>query len=504
MINTEFLTDAPVDIPVGDIQFFDYVSPPLLSGTYTIKTRQQITWDKATINQAYEKDQVFQVSGPRFTLDPSDVHSLFPPASSQGTYENQLPHIVLNKRTLPWERTIDNKVPAKPPVPWMGLLLFDESETPALLNTTVGQVLVPGASIFGPQDLEDVGAEEKQLPCLALDIPVQVFSKTAPKKEELPYLCHAREVNMAHKEIFGLNADGWFSVIIGNRFPKIGNKNIACLVSLEGFGDYLPGGKAIPAEYRKVRMFVLATWSFTTQGRESFSGLMQGMSCDLLRLPQAVANPGTKAEKLVTAAFHDGYVALNYTTRQGEKTAAWYRGPFTPVIMKNANFKSFFSAEAAMIYDRESGLFDLSYAVAWQIGRLLALSDRDFAVGLLNWRRKTQRHIDLLAERRENIKSLGHVLKLPDNLAELLDPNLVVKKIEDFLTTVFAGKVAPGKPKSKPLIRTCDPTGVQGRQRQLPGLMPREEILDILSKEKPFFSSFKEKLLSKNTKAKKG
>ncbi|MGD2087090.1 MAG: hypothetical protein PVH61_12985 [Candidatus Aminicenantes bacterium] len=497
MINTEFLTDPPVDIPAGEMQFFDYVSPPLPSGTYTIETRQQIVWDKADINQEYDKNQVFKVSGPRFTLDPSDVHSLFPPANGQGTFGNQLPHIVLNKRTLPWERTIDGKSPTTPPSPWMALLLFDESEAPELLNKTVAQVLAPDQDILGPQDLKDVSAVEKQAPCIALKIPAPTFTKVTPRFEELPYLCHAREVNMGHKEIFGLNASGWFAVVIGNRFPKTDSKNIACLVSLEGFKDYLPGGTKDISQYKSVQLFALASWSFTAQGQESFSELMTNMSCDLLRLPQSVAEPATKAEKLVNAAFHDGYAALDYTTRQGEKTAAWYRGPFTPVILKNAQFPSFFSAEAAMIYDQKTGLFDLSYAVAWQIGRLLALSDRDFAVGLLNWRRKNQRNIDLLVERMENKKSLGEILHLPDSLEELLDPHLITDKIETFLTTTLAQRVAPKDPKDKPLFRTADPTGVRGRPQQLPGLLSKEEILDILSKGKPFFIALKEKIFAK-------
>ena len=38
-------------------------------------------------------------------------------------------------------------------------------------------------------------------------------------------------------------------------------------------------------------------------------------------------------------------------------------------------------------YDEQYGLFDVSYAAAWQLGQLLALQDQKFAISLFNWKR---------------------------------------------------------------------------------------------------------------------
>jgi hypothetical protein len=41
-----------------------------------------------------------------------------------------------------------------------------------------------------------------------------------------------------------------------------------------------------------------------------------------------------------------------------------------------------------MHYDPDYGVFNHAYAAAWQIGRLLALSDANFAKALFDWRRE--------------------------------------------------------------------------------------------------------------------
>ena len=70
-----------------------------------------------------------------------------------------------------------------------------------------------------------------------------------PRKEDLHYLAHVREVETNNKETWSLLKEGKFSVVICNRFPETQAKaseekdwgivNTVCLVSLEGWGDCL-------------------------------------------------------------------------------------------------------------------------------------------------------------------------------------------------------------------------------------------------------------------------
>lgn len=55
-----------------------------------------------------------------------------------------------------------------------------------------------------------------------------------------------------------------------------------------------------------------------------------------------------------------------------------------------------------MIYDKKYGVFNQSYASAWQIGRLMALSDSVFANKMMDFRRKSHRLIDVLSEKVKN------------------------------------------------------------------------------------------------------
>jgi hypothetical protein len=49
-------------------------------------------------------------------------------------------------------------------------------------------------------------------------------------------------------------------------------------------------------------------------------------------------------------------------------------------------------------------MFDVSHAVAWQIGRLLALSDAKFAAELMRWRQLAQARIDRLLAQEEALE----------------------------------------------------------------------------------------------------
>ena len=124
----------------GKIEFVEFHPPDLTDGDYTLTVTQTIE-AKEQISKKQNIDEKFpaatfrfSILGPRFTLDPQVITSVFPPAGSLGDYSNALPHIVFNRSTLPWERTaIKKDDPNKPKeeetrVPWLALLLLEENE----------------------------------------------------------------------------------------------------------------------------------------------------------------------------------------------------------------------------------------------------------------------------------------------------------------------------------------------------------------------------------------
>jgi hypothetical protein len=496
MKNSEFVVKIGLNDAEGNEQMrlYDYSAPPLQSGKYTLETTQNVVWAKKGINQSFDKVQQFVVDGARFTLDPSHVYSIFPPANKGGNYNFYLPHVVLTKKTLPWERTVDNNSPEKH-TPWMALLLFNSSEiwkdkpVGKAVNAMLDKIINPESNIVVP-DFDKSGLDRAQQ-FLMIDVPKSLFLQVAPQRDELRYLAHCREVDMANKELRADISEGWFSVLVGNRFPTQASAgfdglNYACLVSLEGLGEYLTGGsKTIPND-AAVRMAVLASWSFTAlaQQGETFGNLVQNIDSAPLSFPLPKTSPATDEEKLVAAALHDGYTALNYLTRQGEKTAAWYRGPFTPVPRPFKKSEPYFSSEAGMIYDVKTGLFDVSYAVAWQIGRLLALSDTSFAVGLMKWKQKQKVNQNVLLEQQNTLKRMpGMLAEGSKSLleAEPGDMNIIANLIDNFLKVDFMPMVSPVRGGDNPLLIVADPTGTAAKAADMPGLLSKDQMAELLT-----------------------
>lgn len=480
--------------PIRPVRFFDRVQPALLSGAYQAEISQSIS--AGTDQAEYKAVQSFTVTGPRLALDPNDLFTAYPPDQSTGDWREYLPHLVLNRRTLPWERTIDDSPVSggTEALPWLAALLFDPDELRSpdgpdpgvtaqspIRSFTIGldELLQPPAGTLGPQfspaAVAELKATEAGSRFSVIDVAAGAFRGLLPGSQELPFLAHARQVDVADKALQSANPEGWFSVVVANRLPNPGALNIAHLVSLEGFGGYLDGKGSLDG-IQWVRLVSLSGWSFTClPAAPTFAGIVQGLDAGLVQMPMAIPTPATDGERVVNGALQMGYTALAYQTGTGEQTPAWYRGPLLPV-QTTRNFKDPYpSAEMAMLYDPKTGLFDLSYAVAWSTGRLLALADQSYSVSLINWRREGHRLIDLLQERTQLFQHLD-CLEAPADPAELLDPHLLRRTTSRYLAALFGRLIDPEQDAIKPLLgRPLDRTGLLGRAG-LPGLIRPEQM----------------------------
>ncbi len=393
----------------GQIQFYEAIQPPLVSGSYQLGANQtiQLTAEKPV----YTETQPFAIQGPRFRLQPGQVEQVYPPSNQSGSFNEVLPHIVFRDRTLPWSRTIDGSVPVPNtvPPPWLALLTLYPSDlmngnTPiSIQQGTVGGLLTAAADVIVPQiSASSLTPEQLAEPLMYIELPQAVFLGIAPTLKDLPFLAHARQVNTDGKEILGLKEDGYFSVLVGNRLPmaSAGTANVLntmIVVSLEGLQSYLPvDGTPNPATPGTlVRMAVLSSWTFTaTPATADFMAVMKGLQVGLLSLPYTPAgSQATPAQTTAAQALGWGYVPLENNTRSGEQTTSWYRGPCVPVGSSLDPNGPYEFSDHAVRFDSGAGqgqagtgLFDLSYASAWQIGRLIALSDGTFSKALIDWR----------------------------------------------------------------------------------------------------------------------
>lgn len=339
------------------------------------------------------------------------------------------------------------------------------------VSATVADLLTPGtdakgAPIAATSLVLNPDFDKTTDPCQIIDIPVSVFSIVVPlydpanDKDELQFSAHVRQVDTGSKAPQGMKpADGWFSVMIAKRFPRTRgdapNRQIAHLVSFEGFADRMKGnpnwgGAAM------VRLCSLASWTFTClpDVGETFAQLMRDLIASdddsqyLLSPPYR--QPGATLDGNAAQAQQTldlGYLPMPYQTRQGEYSFAFYRGPLAPVVPPVFDDDPpLVSPSASAIYNSDWGIFDMSYAVAFQTGRLMALSDRTFGTTLLQWRREGHKLTNLLADRMSpaDVSALvQNTSGAADQARALLEADIVSDNLMAWLVGDVTRKVAP-------------------------------------------------------------
>ena len=106
--------------------------------------------------------------------------------------------------------------------------------------------------------------------------------------------------------------------------------------------------------------------------------------------PSATATPaGKTAVKLLNDRFTAGYTLARWRSETGEKSAAFSRGPLVPQKVPKPPGDwptSSNTSKDYQILDTATGIMDLSYSSAWQLGKTLAISDTTFSAALSRFR----------------------------------------------------------------------------------------------------------------------
>jgi hypothetical protein len=433
------------------VRYIQYQIPRLKAGEYQIAATLVAGRNEAPVTYPTQT-RGFAVPAPRFKLAGDDLASVFPPNLANGEFNGTLPHAVLAKPVLPWLRTAyseDDKSIEKPNTPWLAVLTIQSGELPVpqgqqspIVSMTVAdlvpadqEISVAGAAPLSPPvygtlsstivsypglEMLDYG-ESPADPVAVVDLPVALFTRIAPTIADLDFLAHLRETDtydtVDSKDIFLTR-----SIVLGNRCATLDKPALVLLVSLEQLSDCLPdsqgnSGRRLAGK-TAVRLAVLANWTFTAnRGGEDLAALLRGVDADgiwSLRLPanqppadqvnQALANEAIglappDATALVTNALNAGYVPLDHHLRQAGQTVSWYRGPLLPYgSAPNFDLPSVQWPDALLRYDPQTGMFDASYAAAWQLGQLMALRARGYSVSQYRWKRQVDKKRALAAE----------------------------------------------------------------------------------------------------------
>jgi hypothetical protein len=385
------VTERPV--APGEMRLYDEVRPALPNDLYRLRASTTLSRPDLAVGAV---DAFFSLDGPRFALPATEVVAVHPPRNAQGSFAQVFPHLVLGRRTLPWERELDPDGVIPPPVaevpdpeprpltggvPWLGLLLFVDD--PTRQEVTVLPQPVPLSSVVTDPEIRArlrLGGADPQVE--AIEVNAGLLRQVAPSKQEVQLCCHARQVNVDDRELAAGDSDGWFAVVMANRLPTPGVRHRACLVSLEQRSDVVfPAGPrpgdALPSGTR--RLVLLHTWTFTAAparpGGGSFRELAEALDSGLM----GAGTPNVT---------DTGHRALTLQDRSGTSQTVWYRGPLVARPVARDPLGPYHSADQARRVSPETGAEDVSYAAAFEVGRLLGAADGRLAQDLMAWRRE--------------------------------------------------------------------------------------------------------------------
>lgn len=421
------------------IVFVDAHVPAMEAGVYEVTVRQQVTrLQPAPLEQRAR----IHVRGPRWTLLPSWIESRYPPPSVEAPAAGALPHVVLTRSTLPWERRAV-RGGTDGDHPWLAVLLLTEREIAGgggLPAVREDQVAVGSLGAGFPDLPAERGSADEQV--RVVDIPIGLLG-LLPEASWLRTLTHVRErflcgapaavgddldrddlaslrsVLSGHGHHLGPDAavrvevpgaewrvDGdrplWIeraesgelavtdearAVVLGCRVTVPGGRYRAYLVSLEG--RYVPGTPdpvfdAAGAPTDLVRLVVLDRWEFTvaeTAGK--LTRLLAGLAAPTTGLTVPTEGRSGAGVDLLRA----GYALLPHRLRNGGTVRSLYRGPLlarpeNPPLPPGPHG----SADALLLADRPTGILITSYAAAWELGRSLTVADPAIGLALARWR----------------------------------------------------------------------------------------------------------------------
>ncbi len=412
------------------IEFINQNLAALEAGNYSLTIQQQVQNTDSSrgseLDETFSRTYDFAVLAPRFTLPASDVVSVFPFQNSQGDFTTDFPSIVLSQSTLPWERSGDASTPQH--VPWLAVLVVEAGEDATVTQLAqASELQSPPAKTLCYPDLEPEYGDQLNAPCTVVDLSVDLFNQIAPMYDvndlghcDLTYLTHARSL----QNVGPTDAAEEYAVIVSNRLPQTNVKTTAYLVSLENMAAFLPdsnyNSRINSSQYDTIRLIVLKQWTFTAVNPDiNFTKLLKNTN----RTPSTLQFPdlGSITNATAKTFFSKGYTAMNHTLRDGDSTVSWYRGPLIPAktnatVFNDSKTIPYSSADALLYYYADQGLFDVSYAAAWQLGQFLALQNQKIANALYNWKRQTASAVVSHWQMQILQSNLGETIPLPSGV----------------------------------------------------------------------------------------
>ncbi len=385
-------------------KLIDKIEPPAESGKRTFSASQSVIQKGAAVGN-YSAEQNYIISHSAFTLGADEVFGVYPPNGEAGSFENTIPHITFNDRTLPW--VFGKK-------PFIALLVLKNNEVIGQGEIAVKDLFSPVPDTFFPPRscFPNAYAEEDTDCCRFIDISAQTYNDIFHSASDISLLAHAKLLDLSGATDKICGKDGYFSVVLANRFvPSVCGEETSCVCHLVTAFGY---GGDIPAGFGKVRLVSLYSWNIRSHSKtgKPFIKLTDGLSknCGAIGFGRC-----------------GGEVTLKpHYTRTGEMTYSLYHSPLAAQEIKVIpQLSSAHTADGRLIYNKEVGILDVSYAAAFQLGRLITLSQPKIAEKLIAQRNesKNELHQAALKTEAQYVRENFDINRLSELLVEYAEKN---------------------------------------------------------------------------------
>ncbi|KJZ70939.1 hypothetical protein HIM_09690 [Hirsutella minnesotensis 3608] len=262
-------------------------------------------------------------------------------------------------------------------------------------------VATPVTQDLGPETMKDSRGDFIFVPSTlftslfsAYDTNGDRIPSAGPDTTQFQFLSHVRKINGSGMALAGVEDTAVFSIVVGNRSGPLDNAlpTTMCvhLTSIEGVESMSLPNASQGTKY--VALCSLYSWNYTVlppnalNVPDAFEQL--GRTLNVLRAPDRIIDPlqasNEKIKQLVARRLRDGYTLVKYRAQTGEATVALYRGPLTPTHVSSLEYLTACSNSGSdlQIMDKQLGIMDLTYLIAWQVGRTMALGDQSFTAAL--------------------------------------------------------------------------------------------------------------------------
>ncbi|MCJ1280119.1 hypothetical protein MMC21_007946 [Puttea exsequens] len=241
--------------------------------------------------------------------------------------------------------------------------------------------------------------------------------------ERFKYFAHIRHVNIEGTS-FNTNKNASdtttqpFGVVFSHRSGPVEIQEpdtlFVHLISLDGINKNI---KSLPLQssVSYVALVSLHSWTYrcTPEGHITYRDMMEHLNNNLksgdeksprapLRRSDLIGKLAGNKDTSSVVSKHSGgkvnwlqdrleagYTFVRHRTFSGEQTVAMYKGPLVPhldIISRVSPISPSDSGLDLQIQDKQTGMVDLSYSIAWELGRSLALQDRGFTAAIMRLR----------------------------------------------------------------------------------------------------------------------